>query len=196
MGIKKEINTLFKTGFFHIFSTTILNKIMGFCSGIFLVRILSKSDYGLYSYVINIINLFMLVEGIGAISGILQFGSEYKDDNLKKNAYVAFGLKIGVAANIIITCAIAIFAVTANFKIEGAKFILLTMCAIPLVNFFVSFLNVNTRINLQNKKFSLISFINAILVFACNIIGSYFWNVMGIAILSYLSSILTIIIAV
>ena len=38
---------LFSTGFFHIFGSNVINKILSFASGILLVRILTKSEYGI-----------------------------------------------------------------------------------------------------------------------------------------------------
>ena len=37
-------------GFFQIFSATIINSIISFVHGMFIVRILTKSQYGLFSY--------------------------------------------------------------------------------------------------------------------------------------------------
>lgn len=49
-------NKLFKTGFFHIFGSSVINKIVTFASGIILVRILSKEEYGVYTYAENLLS--------------------------------------------------------------------------------------------------------------------------------------------
>ena len=47
-----RINTLFKTGFFHIFGSNVINKILAFLSSVILVRILTKTEYGAFTYAI------------------------------------------------------------------------------------------------------------------------------------------------
>ena len=42
-----QIKQLYSKGFFHIIGSSILNKIMQFCSGIFIVRVLSKEEFGI-----------------------------------------------------------------------------------------------------------------------------------------------------
>ena len=46
--IIEKIQKLRKTGFFSIFLSNILSKVVVFLGGIVLVRILSQNDYGIY----------------------------------------------------------------------------------------------------------------------------------------------------
>ena len=70
---KKKIHQmktkLFETGFFHVFGSNIINQVIAFLSGIILVRILSKAEYGIYSYAYNIINFFLVFNGFGGSIG-------------------------------------------------------------------------------------------------------------------------------
>ena len=52
--IKDNIRTLLHTGFGHIFIANVINQIISFISGFILIRVLTKSDYGIYSYAFNI----------------------------------------------------------------------------------------------------------------------------------------------
>lgn len=52
--IKTLVSKLRASGFFHVFGSTVINKIVVFASGLILVRILSKADYGVYTYANNI----------------------------------------------------------------------------------------------------------------------------------------------
>ena len=47
------VNKLHSTGFFHIFLTNILTKTIGLVGNILLARILSKTAYGNYAYILN-----------------------------------------------------------------------------------------------------------------------------------------------
>lgn len=82
--MKNKIDFLVKKGFFYIFSSNVVNKIIQFASGIFLVRLLSKEEFGIYSYAQNILSFFLLFSGLGVTSGMLQYISETSEDK-KKN---------------------------------------------------------------------------------------------------------------
>ena len=82
--IKRITSKLGCTGFFHVFGSTAINKIISFASGIVLVRLISKSEYGIFSYANNLLNFFMIACGLGAASGILQMCSEQRDELEKK----------------------------------------------------------------------------------------------------------------
>ena len=51
--IKKLLNRLKITGFYSVFVSSVFTKIVTFFGGVILVRIMSKEDYGLYTYVMN-----------------------------------------------------------------------------------------------------------------------------------------------
>ena len=87
--IKKIASKLGNTGFFHVFGSTAINKIIGFASGIVLVRLISKSEYGVYSYAYNLLTFFMIACGFGAVSGILQMWKK-KNSFMPMQAEVAF----------------------------------------------------------------------------------------------------------
>lgn len=73
--------------FLSVFGSTAINKIISFASGIVLVRLISKSEYGIFSYANNLLNFFMIACGLGAASGILQMCSEQRDELEKKRIY-------------------------------------------------------------------------------------------------------------
>lgn len=77
--MKTTIYKLYEKGFFHIISSDIINKIVQFCSGILLVRILSKTNFGIFTYVQNILAIFLLINGFGITAGLLQYGLKAKN---------------------------------------------------------------------------------------------------------------------
>ena len=70
--IKGAACRLRETGFFNIVGAGVLNKIVSFASGVILIRVLSKGDYGAYSYALNIINYFVLFNGLGTSACVVQ----------------------------------------------------------------------------------------------------------------------------
>lgn len=102
------IKNLAQRGLMHMFGANVFNKIISFSGTILLVRILSKGEYGVYAYVQNILSFFLLLNGLGVVSGLLQYGSVYRNSPLMY-AFFKYGLRRGVIANIILAFGIGLF---------------------------------------------------------------------------------------
>ena len=86
--IIEKIQKLRKTGFFSIFLSNILSKVVVFLGGIVLVRILSQNDYGIYSYAINAFSILFILNDFGASNAALQNITEQKDNKKKQQAII------------------------------------------------------------------------------------------------------------
>ena len=189
--IIKKIKFGYKTGFFHIFSSNILNKIMIFAGGIFLVRILNKQDFGLYIYSQNLLEIFLLINGFGITEGLLQYGSKTRK-RIKKEKYVKYSLKIGLLSNIFIFLLLILFLIFGKLKIYEAKKILLMMSLLPIFNTFFSIIQIKLRIELKNREMAKISNVNTFLNILGMLIGAYFYGLYGLIIGKYVGIILSI----
>ncbi|MEG0758729.1 MAG: oligosaccharide flippase family protein, partial [Raoultibacter sp.] len=100
-SIKSMIDKLIKTGFIHIFGASSLNQVLSLLSGIVLVRVLSKSDYGVFSYAFNIYQFFLICSGMGIVSGILQMCSEFSDKPDISDSIYQWSSGFGIQVNIV-----------------------------------------------------------------------------------------------
>ena len=119
--IKLKVQTLLKTGFFHVFGSNVINKIIGFMSSIVLVRILSKTEYGAFTYAWNIYCIIALFNGMGVESGTLQLASEHSGDKSYARKISDYGTRVGLVFNVglsLVTIGIGLFA---PLTINGAK---------------------------------------------------------------------------
>lgn len=62
---KNALLGLLKTGFFSIFFTNVLIKVVGLVGNIILVRVLTKGDYGTYTYIMNAYAILGLLADMG-----------------------------------------------------------------------------------------------------------------------------------
>ena len=184
--IKSEIQKLFNTGFFHIFGSSVINKILALASGIILVRIIPKSEYGVYTYANNILGFFLLLQGFAMASGFLQAGSETKDRDLQKRLY-SYSLKYSMLFNLILAAAIVAYALFIPMKIDGAEQLLLLMCLTPFFTDIQELQKTDLRIQEKNKSFSFANTISSILsvITACSF--SWFFKAEGLVISRYVS---------
>lgn len=188
-SIKKHI----KNGFLHVFGAGTINKIVSLCSSIFIVRVLSTDDYGMYSYVINIVNMFMLFNGFGTLTGLMQYGS-MADDTYKRNGFFRYGMHIGIVANIMASGLIILYALLVPHKIDGAQFYLIIAALIPSFRYINDSIPTYLRTENENKKYGNLYTFNSMLLLALMLGLAYLFGVGGAIVSRYITNILTIII--
>ena len=186
-------HSLKQKGFYSIFVSQIINNILLFGTSVLVVRLINKEDFGRYSYAYNIISLFLLINGIGMLSGFLQFGSEFSDDKVKSSAYEKYAFKTGIIASISISVIIMGLVKFGNNSINQSSILLLLLSLIPIFHFAYTFFETKFRVLEMNKKYSLLINLNSITYFVSVIIGSVFMNVVGIILAKYLAYSISII---
>ena len=98
--LTNRIKVLLRTGFFHIFGSSVINKIIGFLSSVVLVRILTKPEYGTFTYAWNIYSIVILFNGMGIEYGTLQLSSEHSGNIDYANRISNYGTKFGLRFNL------------------------------------------------------------------------------------------------
>lgn len=194
-NIKNKFVFLFQKGLFHIFGTSIVNNIIQFITNIFIVNLVSKSEYGVYTYANNIISFFLVLRGIGLCTGLLQFASEEKD-SLKKQEIFSYVLKRGNQFNIALSIVIAIGVSCIEFKFEGAKKYLYFMLLLPVFQWMFDYVTTVFRTKQDNISYAKIINLNSILYFVFSVIGTFFFDALGIVIGRYIAFILSCLIAI
>ena len=191
-----KLKNLFKDGIFHIIGAGTINKIISFCSGIFIVRILSQTNYGIYTYVLNIVEIFLLTNGFGTMTGILQYGCEYKNDIVNKNGIIQFGIKIGLITSALIAFAFIIFVSVGNIAFENAGVLLISAAFIPVMNYSVNGVEYLLRLDEKNKQYSNYSILSSILTLSSIMLGAYTLSVIGAITFRYIAGALLLLFAV
>jgi O-antigen/teichoic acid export membrane protein len=191
----KDILFLIKNGFFHIFSANFVNKIIQFGISIVIVRVISKESFGMWSYANNILNFFLLVQGLGVIQGLLQFASssEKKEEKL---SYLKYALIVGTSFNGILALLIFLFTIFFELPIKGSTEILRYLSLIPLVSIFFNSLQIFLRSDLRNKQFSLVTVVNTFTFFIGVLLGGYFFKIIGIISGKYIAFIISSLLAI
>ena len=185
--LKKKINKLFQTGFFHIFSSSVINKIVTFLSSVILVRILSKSEYGVYSYALNIYGFILLFSGLGIESAVMQAGCENQNNSGKRAGIYSFGVRYGTIANCIMAFILIFIGLLIPLPITGAEKPLLLLSFLPVITFWYGMQMVHLRVNLRNQDYSAITTVNVVLVTVGTITGALVGHVFGVVVSRYLA---------
>lgn len=193
--IKIKVKDLNKKGLFHIFGTSIINKILALSTNIFIVNLLSKSDYGLLGYSNNILNIFLLFSGLGLTNGILQFCSENRADEEKKGLY-SFGFISGLFINFIIGLCILVFGIYGPINIQEARIYIVIFCFMPIVQYLFEYISIVLRTKRMNREYALIQNFNIFTYFILSMLGAYKFGIFGVIIGRYISFIITCILEI
>lgn len=194
MMVKEKIKKLYQTGFFHIFSANIINKILLFCNGIFIVKVLSKESFGIYSYSQNLLSLFLLFSGLGINNGLLQFVSRSNEE--ESEDIFRFTLRLGVIINIFLTIIVVLYCKFGNFKIEEGRKILFYMIGFPIFTIIIDSFLIYWRAELKNKEMSILSTINTLSTVIFMIIGGYLYDLPGVILGKYIGFIVVVIVII
>lgn len=175
------------TGFFHIMGSNTLNKVISSLSGVILVRVISKPEYGVYTYADNILNFFLLFTGLGMVSGILQICSEYADDSRKSLVVYKYGGKVAIGFNVLMGVVIFSFSFFVTLPMAGANRLLMLSALIPCVQISAELKKIYLRYTLQNQLFSYINVVEAFLLFVFSLAGAFMFRAQGLVLGRFLS---------
>ena len=166
----RKISILFKTGFFHIFGSSVINKIISFLSSIILVHILTKSEYGVFTYAWNIYSLILLLNGFGIESAILQLCSEQSGNKSYEHKICNYGTRFGIKFNILLAILTIVVAAFFPLKLPGSDKILYLLSLLPMSQLLLGIILNILRSQKRNQDYAKLSTINTILI----LIGSTF----------------------
>lgn len=188
----EKIKKLFSSGFFHIIGSSAANKIISFLSSFVLVRILTKSEYGTYTYAWNIYSLLVLMSGMGIDSAVLQMMSERSGDEQYGKRISAFGMRFGLAVNFFLSLLILFIGLFADLKIAAARGLLIMLCALPLLQVIINIASANLRATRKNKEYAGLMLINSILILVFSVMGSIIFRETGMVLAQYCACLISV----
>lgn len=173
--LREKLIQLFDTGAIHITLGTFATKFVAFFGSIFVVRLLSKEDYGLIGYVENIYSYALIFAGFGLCYSILRFAIIAPEN--KKRSYYQYTTRHSIYRDI----AIALLIVAVNFFIKYPDNFLEAKIWVPVLALLLPFQDLvncelySLRALFKNKAYAYLSF----LVSTALIIGRVFGAVVG-----------------
>ena len=167
------IQRLMKSGFGHLFGSSVLSKVLGFMSSIILVRLIPKTEYGIYANADNILGMFCIFEGFGMVSTFLQYGSTTQGK--KKEAIWSFCFHFSLFFQILLSIVIVFISVTVDFSIPGTGVLLGAMSLLPIFRNIRDLQQVYLRTELRNKEYARSNIITTIVTVVTSCVFSFFF---------------------
>lgn len=189
MDKTRLLEKLRRTGFFHIFGVNVINKILGFGNTIILVRILTRQEYGLFAYAMNIYGWVLLFQGLRMDSAALQLLSEKRQDKdfcqrVMRQSTI-WGGTVSLALGVILL-GIGLW-MPLTFPETSDLFYLL--CLLPLCQFIYNLMCTYLRTELRNQDFSQMSLLYTLVSVVVGIGGAYLFRVKGLILGLYLAAV-------
>lgn len=138
--IVKKLHQLWqplKKGILHVFTASVLNKMIAMLSSMVLTRMLVQSQYGVFSYAGNVYSYAALFMGFGLAVGAMQFGTENRD-RPEENSFYRYCAKAGTLVNFVIIALLSLLFLHRELPIAQAKKYVYLYLPLLLTGYLVS----------------------------------------------------------
>ncbi len=171
--ISDKSKSLIKNGAGHVILGSFITKFITFFGSIFIVRFLSKSEYGVLSYYENILGYFCVFSGMGMASGVLRYLILADTKEEKKGCY-NMALKKGSLwnAGLCLICILFCYFYKhpASFQGYPKVYLCLALCIpfIYITNMSLAFF----RSLFDYKRYAYLAIVTAFLLVLARVVGA------------------------
>ncbi len=176
---------LLKTGFFSVFSANVLSKVLTFIGGTIIVRVMSKSDYGEYTYIINCYNMLILLNDLGCSAATMQFCNEHHADKAQFDSFYVYGLKRGLLFSGVSALLLFLSPWFYPFQQENARWLTQVLCLMPFITTVNNFLMTNLRTRLENARYGRLNIATTLFHYTAILPMAYFLGIKGAVFSNY-----------
>lgn len=178
--IQNGCQSLRDKGALYIVTGSFLTKFVSLFSSIFLVRILSKSDYGILGYYENFLGYFLIFRGFGLVNGIRRQVILAADTNAKYS-YVKHCLTRGFAYSALLVVAALCFDRVFPYADAYASFHkVFWLLALSIPFSFLKEASVELpRAMFDNRTFAVISVVTATVFVVVRVLGACLGGLYG-----------------
>lgn len=179
--ITSILKAFYERGAIHIFAGSFLTKLVAFFGSIFLVRVLSKHDYGILGYLENIYSYIFVFAGMGMSNAILRYVVLGRTMH-EKYSFYSYMVKKGVFWNLILI----VFAWNVmNFyphpEIYKPYIWLLKILILSLpFQYITDNILCNERAMFENQRFAKFSLLLSLSVIVVKIVSGSFFGIEGV----------------
>lgn len=191
--IKSEVSIMIgrlRNGILQVFTANVINKVIGMISNMIITRILTKGEFGLWSYILNIYSYASLITGLGLASGAFLFGVENRDTG-REYAFFRYCLSVGLIINGIISGLFIFMSLFIHYSIEGAGIYIQIYVPVLMLEYAVEILSTLLRCNERINEYARIMNVNTILIVVFTCVGAFF-GVAGVITGKYIAAVLSI----
>lgn len=192
-GLFNALVGLKEKGFFQIFNATIINSMVSFVYGIFIVRLLSKGEYGLFSYAQGIANFGLLFCSFGLNLGILQFCTENRKLE-QKYSLSRFAFSGGFVTSIVTVAVLVFYSGIDGSGLDGIERTIIAFSFLPIAYWIKDWIISNLRWQLRNREYAVVMNLHSVLNAVLVVLGAYIGGIATAIIGIYVAYIVSIVV--
>jgi O-antigen/teichoic acid export membrane protein len=165
--IKEQLSGLAKKGGLHIFLGNTFTKFVAFFGSIFIINLLTKSEYGTLGYVENLYHYAYLLAGLGMTNALLRYVVLAPTPEEKKS-YYSYIIRRSIQVNIVlvvIMVAIMVLYPHPNEFAQARWLLPILLLALPVQSLNDSQITIY-RAMFDNRRYALTAFATVTLVIA------------------------------
>lgn len=179
-----------KKGILHVFTASVINKIIMMLSTMILTRMLMQEQYGILSYAGNVYSYAALFSGFGMAVGAMQFGMENRGAP-EENSFYLYCAKAGTLANLAIIAFLSILLIYQKTPVSQAKIYIYLYLPLLLIEYLSQLFLLILRGQKRFKKYAKLLIAQTILNALGSCIGAI-WGINGIFAAKYFVSIVVV----
>lgn len=174
----------------RMMGSNVLNRALGMICNMLITRLMTKYDYGIWSFVCNIYGYLSLITGLGLLSGGMLFGSEHAGER-KEYDFYGYALKIGALIDVGLVVAFIFITYFTGFLIDDADIFIRFFVPVLVLEYAQNTFNCMLRSDNRIKDYSWSLNINTVLIAVSSIVGAAY-GVWGLVIGRYIGVIVTL----
>lgn len=177
----EKLSVLWKTGAIHIMLGSFINKFVSMFGSIVIVRLLSKQEYGVLSYIENLYSYAYVIAGLGLSNALLRYVILAKSPE-KKYKYFNFCTKNGFFFNLLLVTLVMIINTFYNHPAEftNARLLLwILILELPLQHIIDDILLME-RGNFSNFRFTYFSLFSSVAIILTRIVSALLFGIYGV----------------
>lgn len=156
------LKALIHKGLLHVMGSTIINKCIAFIANIFIVRLLTKAEYGIFTGAFNIFSIAVLFSGLGINSGLL-YNCSKNIEPAKKKQFFRYGLLFGLGVQILLSIQILTYGLAGKVGIEESRKYIFELSLLPVFSYVVDYYSIALRSAQKNKEYARYLNLNSVL---------------------------------
>lgn len=176
---KASVKRLTEAGFFSIFLTNILIKVVGLVGNILLVRILSKSAYGTYGYITNAYSILIILADMGTSITAVQLCSEAHRTPERQNAIFSLAFRYSMLFNLVSSGLVLFSGLFYPYQTETAGLYTASLFLLPVISNVNRFILSNAQIRMENKLYARINLFESLIRYLILLPLSCFFSFRG-----------------
>ena len=161
----------------YILLSSFISKFLSFLTSIFLIRIISSSDFGILAYSMSILSFFIPFSGGGMHFSYLRFAPNHKSNDRQR----LFSNTLFIGFLFSILTILFLFYLISKLNIKDSLFynVIYLLSLYQLSYFVTELIKINFLVESLNKRFAFLEIIISFSIFIFGIIFAYIFGLMG-----------------